>query len=84
MLCAQQLPPGCRAFPFKDSREPRPAPDNFGWVNPRSFQIISPGVEDAAFAEASTNPLFPGGPYTDAQLDMMSNFTAGTMRDAIP
>ena len=61
---------------FKDS-------NTSGWVNPRTFQILSPGLRGGSFP-ASGNPLFPNGPYTEAQLEMMSNFTGGTMEDALP
>lgn len=79
-------------IPFKDSRVPLPAPDNFAWINPRSFQIISPGLGSGQFHDASRFACFPDGPYDDpdnpdvgpARLEMMSNFTGGTMEDALP
>ncbi len=61
---------------FKDS-------NTSGWINPKTFQILSPGLRGGSLP-ASGNPSFPNGPYTEAQLEMMSNFTGGTMEDAMP
>lgn len=72
------------SVPFRDSRGSGPAAGDGRWVNPRSFQIISPGLDGDAFVEAGDNPRFPDGPYTKAQCEMMSNFTIGTMEDAMP
>ncbi len=74
---------GKGAIPFRDSRVGT-AP-NFGWINPRSFQIISPGLLGRAFSNSGANPVYPTGVnYTEAHLEMMSNFTNGTMEDALP
>ncbi len=59
---------------FQDSR-------TGGWINPRSFQILSPGIQGGIVA--SGNPAFPGG-LSEEHLEMMSNFTSGTMEDALP
>ncbi len=72
------------SVPFRDSRGSGPAAGDGPWVNPRTFQIISPGVKGSPFVEAGDNPRFPDGPYTQAQFEMMSNFTIGTMEDAMP
>ena len=71
-------------YPYKDS-----GPGT--WVNPRSFQIVSSGM-DVLYAEDNNNGnqyyLFPTYPTTgtdvEAHHDDMSNFTSGTMEDAMP
>ncbi len=71
-------------IPFKDSRTAT-APADMAWINPRSFQIISPGLSSAEFDDTvDVFACFPDGPYTAHQLEMMSNFTSGTMEDAMP
>ncbi len=60
------------AYAFKDSR-------TNGWINPRSFQIISPGIQGGTLAGG--NPQFPNG-LQEQHLNMMANFTEGTMEDA--
>ncbi|MDY0166373.1 MAG: type II secretion system protein [Thermoguttaceae bacterium] len=74
---------GKGAIPFMDSRIGT-AP-NFGWINPRSFQILSPGLQGGAFVDSGPNPAFPAGVnYQERHLQMMSNFTGGTMEDELP
>ncbi|MFW5692657.1 MAG: type II secretion system protein [Thermoguttaceae bacterium] len=75
---------GKGSIPFKDSRV-EPTPDNYGWINPRSVQIISPGLQGRAFDNSGANPVFPAGfNYEERHLEMLSNFTGGTMEDALP
>ena len=62
------------AHAFKDSR-------TGGWINPRSLQILSPGIQGGEVAGG--NPVFPDG-LSEDHLEMMSNFTSGTMEDALP
>lgn len=72
---------------FKDSNT-----NGTTYINPKTFQILSPGLRGGSFVTPSggNRPWFPAGPYdTDpvkaaAQLEMMSNFTGGTMEDAMP
>lgn len=74
-------------IPFKDSRTAE-LPADMGWINPRSFQIISPGLGSGQFDDSRESfACFPDGPYPSDDpncLEMMSNFTGGTMEDALP
>ena len=71
-------------YPYRDSR-------TGGWVNPRSFQILTSGM-DSMFAndddvgnEYYLFPTYPtAGTYVEYHHDDMSNFTSGTMEDAMP
>ncbi len=74
---------GKGSIPFKDSRIPKGT--DYEWINPRSLQIISPGLMGRAFVDSGANPVFPAGiNYEEWHLEMLSNFTDGTMEDALP
>lgn len=75
------------ARPAVDTRKPNNAVlEGFEWVNPRSFQLFSSGM-DMQYGGGATNLLplqFPDGPYNEETLDDLANFTSGTMEDAMP
>ncbi len=69
-----------RVYAFRDGR-------TTGWINPRTFQIVSPGLRGGSFANWNANPWYPFSDsysYSEAQLDAMSNFMTGTLEDEMP
>jgi prepilin-type N-terminal cleavage/methylation domain-containing protein len=63
-------------------------PPNSVCVNPQTFQIISAGL-DSAYGDAGVATqrlaLFPTGTnYTEGDQDNLTNFSEGTLKDAIP
>ena len=72
-----------RNYAFRDGR-------TSGWINPRTYQIISPGLRGGKYSDWNSNPWYPSVPssesytYTAAQLDGMSNFMTGTLEDDMP
>lgn len=70
-------------FPAADWRIATAAP--YSWINPRSFQIFSSGM-DGTYGTLSSSPLqFPiGENYAPETYDDITNFSGGTLEDAIP
>ena len=63
----------------------------FEWINPRSFQLISAGLDEdfgGHGADASGNFMFKrfdsGTYYKDGDFDNVTNSSGGTLEDAIP
>jgi general secretion pathway protein G len=57
------------------------------WVHPDTFQIIAAGLDNTYGTPANLNaiPLFPNGRnYSQADMDNLTNFSRGTLGDAIP
>ena len=62
----------------------QPSGPPYVWVNPRSFQIFSSGL-DMTYRTPTTSPLrFPDGPYEEATYDDITNFSGGTLENAMP
>ena len=63
-------------------------PPNGTFVNPKKFQIISAGL-DSVYGEPGVETtrlaVFPiGTNYTEGDQDNLTNFSEGTLKDAIP
>ncbi|MEN6405449.1 MAG: prepilin-type N-terminal cleavage/methylation domain-containing protein [Thermoguttaceae bacterium] len=60
------------------------------WINPRSFQILSSGMDVTYGSLTSSTTTYPGlafptgENYSDRTFDDITNFSNGTMEDAIP
>jgi len=58
------------------------------WANPKSFQVLSAGLDlryDDPDTPLNTFPAFPAGTnYTDAHYDNQANFCQGTFEDEMP
>jgi len=76
------------AWPTTTSLPPLPYFQNSVYINPKGYQILCAG-RDGVYG---TGTNYPGGvsvsttitAYTDTQYDDMSNFTDGTMEQAMP
>jgi len=70
-----------RVYPAQDRRV-----NGYPWINPKSFQIFSAGL-DMQYGTADPNGTlqFPtGGNYTEEVFDNITNFSGGTLEDAMP
>ena len=62
------------------------------YINPKTFQIISAGLDSVYGLEVALAnnrpemfPVYPTGPYVlEGDLDNLTNFSEGTLKDAIP
>ena len=79
-------------FPYCDSRVMLEADMNANtnpvWVNPKTFQILSPGLDRQYYSgsNAQSQYYFPNSPNSfddDHRFDDMANFTPGTIEDAM-
>ena len=66
---------GGTVYPAKDA--------GGGWINPASFQIFSSGM-DVKYGNFSDSWKFPVGPYKDEDFDDITNFSGGTLENAMP
>lgn len=67
-----------RAEPSTTTTQPNP------YANPKSFQIISAGL-DGHFGSGATAGVFPTGTdYSPEDMDNLTNFATGTLEDSIP
>ncbi|MHC4178846.1 MAG: type II secretion system protein [Planctomycetota bacterium] len=67
---------GTVVVPFRDT-------ETNDWVNPRTFQILSAGLDDTFGTTTDGGvPEYPGGAnYGDDQFDNITNFSGGTLED---